>query len=638
MASRVSAAFLIVRLLLGAARAASLLRRATPQPGFLASAECACPITVGWRRPVVVLPASWKDWPAAELDAVLAHEREHARRRDPLVQWFAALNRCVFWFHPLAWWLEFRLSALAEEACDSAALARGHDPREYSQYLLHQAAAIHRAGARIALPGAAMGRGSLENRIRRLLETPLACTVGRGRTAMAHALCAAAIVAFGACRLDRAERAAPGQPTENQLMHRRAAAGLERQQHEKALVEHAHALNPADAQALLARLKQNPQDQDAYWTLVRHYEFRSDVKGLDGLRLWYIEHQPDSKIWPGNINPRYDRSAYERGKSLWLANLKRPGATADRYQRAADFLEGGDKPLAESVLEAGRKAYPDDARWSSCLGRHYAQVLLGSTEPVTEFNVFRSASAQESQSPYAQTVRARLADSTDVRVLAQTAQYLLAWDRRGTGDALPLARAYVERALTLDPHSELAREIHYRVAATAEDHRKGELVKMSPAEQANLGVTDRMLLAITKVRDFRLLHSPEQPARARELLSLALQHPDDPAAGDALFEANMFLGKEALWRGDKRAAVSHLLAAAGTRGSERIRRGYFEMNLPRALVDWGERSAVADFLDHMAPKVARAQEFRDWSAAIRKGINPDMTPTFSYPGCTKDPC
>ena len=55
------------------------------------------------------------------------------------MQWVALLNRAIFWFHPLAWWLERHLSALAEDACDAAVLTRGHDPDEYSGYLLELA-------------------------------------------------------------------------------------------------------------------------------------------------------------------------------------------------------------------------------------------------------------------------------------------------------------------------------------------------------------------------------------------------------------------------------------------------------------------------------------------------------------------
>jgi hypothetical protein len=62
------------------------------------------------------------------------------------------------------------------------------------------------------------------------------------------------------------------------------------------------------------------------------------------------------------------------------------------------------------------------------------------------------------------------------------------------------------------------------------------------------------------------------------------------------------------------------------------------MNLPRALVDYGERNAVAEFLERMAPKTGRSKQFQDWASEIRKGINPDLIPTSSYPGCSQDPC
>ena len=617
------AGFLLIRLLFGTARAASLLNRASPEQGFVSSPECACPVTVGWRRPAVVLPSSWSQWPPAELDAVLAHEREHARRRDPLVQWLAALNRCIFWFHPLAWWLERKLAMLAEEACDVAAVASGHDPRDYSEYLLNQARAIHQAGARVAMQGAAMGYGSLEKRIRRLLEARPIPELSRGRAILGTALCAFAITVFTACQLDRVEKPAAGQPTMNELMHRSADSRRQQQDKQKAVMERARALTPDQAPPLLAKLKEIPEDADTYWTLLRHYEYRGNVKDLDALRLWYIEHHPDGKVWPGNINPQLDRAGYNRGKALWLAHLKHPGAAAQIYQRAADFLEGGDRPLAESILQAGQKAYPNDTRWALAFGQHYAQALLGSGEP------------------YAQTVRARLAESTDVRVLAQTAQWLLAWENHfslGGKDAMQLARTYVNRGLSIEPDSEIANMMKLRVTELEKSDRAEQLAKMSPAELATIGNSDRILLTLSLMRSTWIGKPDDAATKARELLDLAARNRNDPLYGDAVFEANVILGKIALRRGDKKAAARDLLAAAGTPGSGRIRRGQFEMNLPRALVDWGERRPVAEFLERMAPKTVRSKQFQDWAAEILKGVNPDLIPTFSFQGCSQDPC
>ena len=140
------------------------------------------------------------------------------------------------------------------------------------------------------------------------------------------------------------------------------------------------------------------------------------------------------------------------------------------------------------------------------------------------------------------------------------------------------------------------------------------------------------------LRSDGFLQVPDAVAKARELLDLAARNRNDALYGDAVFEANMILGKIALRRGDKKAAARNLLIAAGTPGSERLRRGQFEMNLPRALVDWGERHVVAEFFERMAPKTVRSKQFQDWAADIRKGINPDLSPTFSAPGCSQDPC
>lgn len=629
---------MLIRLLMGSVRAKSVLGRATPEQGFLSSPECVCPITMGWFRPAVVVPASWREWPAGELDAVLTHEREHVRRRDPLILWVAALNRSVFWFHPLAWWLERHLASLAEEACDAAVVASGHDPADYSEYLIHQARAVQQAGARILPQGAAMvERSPLEKRIHRLLAPRAIPRLGRGRAVSAALLGALSVAAFTACRLDRAERPAAGQPTMNDLMHRNAASQIQEEEKRKALMARAQTVTAAEVPALLKNLRQNPDDQDSYWTIVRYYEFKQDVQDLDALRLWYIEHRPDGRTLPGNINPHLDRAGYDRGKALWLAHLNRPGVPKEAYMRAADFLEGDDRVVAEQVLRRGKKVYPDDPSWDYAFGRHYAQALIGSGEPLTEFNVFRALNPNEPQSEYAQHVRAELAHSTDTGVLLATAGWLWNWGRIAPGP-MQLARTYVDRANSIEPNSAKVKKAREALARVERIARARQLARMAPADLATISDSDRILYTLSKMQ-LAGTRSPEDAAApARELLSLAARNTKDPLYGEAMFAANLVLGKVALLHGDRKAAVRHLLAAADAPFATTAGSGQPEMNLPRALVDRGERSAVADFLDRMAPKSDRAAQFKAWAADIRKGINPNLMPTYSHPGCTQDPC
>ena len=91
------------------------------------SDRIASPLTLGIARPKIVLPCDWRAWEAAKLDAVLAHERSHIQRYDPVVQLLSAIHRALPWYSPLSWFLHQRIVRVAEEASDDAAVAVTHD-------------------------------------------------------------------------------------------------------------------------------------------------------------------------------------------------------------------------------------------------------------------------------------------------------------------------------------------------------------------------------------------------------------------------------------------------------------------------------------------------------------------------------
>jgi len=203
------AAFLLLRLAIGLVRVRILLHQAVPGDGHLTHQACAAPLTVGCFRPVVILPPSCRRWPAGQLALILAHEREHVRRHDPLIHCLALFNRAIFWFHPLAWFLERKIVHLAEDACDAAVLSRGYRPREYAECLLTVARSVTEAGARLNLLGAAADGGGLPARIRTVLTAPLAKPDSRLRLACAALACLAAAAAFTAGSVARAQLAEP---------------------------------------------------------------------------------------------------------------------------------------------------------------------------------------------------------------------------------------------------------------------------------------------------------------------------------------------------------------------------------------------------------------------------------------------
>ncbi len=96
------------------------------------------PGVVGLFRPVLLLPTGiLQRLTPRQLEAVLAHEMCHVRRRDNLTAALHMVVEVIFWFHPLVWWIGAHLVDERERACDEAVLSLGSQPRDYAQGILN---------------------------------------------------------------------------------------------------------------------------------------------------------------------------------------------------------------------------------------------------------------------------------------------------------------------------------------------------------------------------------------------------------------------------------------------------------------------------------------------------------------------
>ena len=133
---------------------------------LLTSRQVAAPFSSGWLRPVIVLPVSLLSGiDPIHLDAVLAHELAHVRRRDYLVGLVQALAVTLLFHHPVTWWLDRRLRAEREHCCDDVAAAVAGDRLIYARAL----AELESRRLGLSSLACAATDGSLSGRIQRLL-------------------------------------------------------------------------------------------------------------------------------------------------------------------------------------------------------------------------------------------------------------------------------------------------------------------------------------------------------------------------------------------------------------------------------------------------------------------------------------
>jgi hypothetical protein len=82
------------------------------------------------------LPEHYGTWETLDRRAIMVHEESHVRRGDFYFLLLAAINRAVFWFNPLACWLNSQIVYLAEARSDAAAIEDIEDRIRYAELLV----------------------------------------------------------------------------------------------------------------------------------------------------------------------------------------------------------------------------------------------------------------------------------------------------------------------------------------------------------------------------------------------------------------------------------------------------------------------------------------------------------------------
>jgi beta-lactamase regulating signal transducer with metallopeptidase domain len=166
------------------------------------------PAAFGILRPSIALPERALALPAAEQEAILAHELAHALRRDPLWHVLVGLLEAVFFFQPLHRMARRHLHELIEFQCDDWAMALTRSRLPLARSLTEVADwIVEREEPDLAAGMSAQG-SALARRIERILDPerrPRSTRLGLGSALIAFGLLSTAATAVPALSLQPLE-------------------------------------------------------------------------------------------------------------------------------------------------------------------------------------------------------------------------------------------------------------------------------------------------------------------------------------------------------------------------------------------------------------------------------------------------
>jgi beta-lactamase regulating signal transducer with metallopeptidase domain len=283
--------------------------------------ELTSPVTAGWWRPVVLVPASLvTGMPPELLEALLAHELAHVRRLDYLVNLIQAAIEILLFYHPAVWWLSHRIRLEREQIADDLAASTLGEPRRLALALSE----LDLFQLSIPQLAPAAHGGNLMSRIKRLVRPesePLNWKLSL--PILGLALCAALYTHAGTVHAE------PEQKVERNIHH---ASGHSRE----------------DAYAIVRDTDHgtNISGDSADWK-----EIEANKHKLQGEFLWFRD---GGKSWVIQ-----DPDTLARANAAW-APVDKLGQQMDVYGRQMDVHGKKMEALGKEMEKAGARFRPDD--------------------------------------------------------------------------------------------------------------------------------------------------------------------------------------------------------------------------------------------------------------------------------------
>jgi len=109
------------------------------------------PIAFGFLSPKVYIPGAFSElFTPKQQQLILAHEQTHCTRYDPTLRLIYKVFNCIFWFHPIFYWLNQAMKNDQEISCDQIVIQHQGEPLEYSKLLLSINQTLHSTASKLS--------------------------------------------------------------------------------------------------------------------------------------------------------------------------------------------------------------------------------------------------------------------------------------------------------------------------------------------------------------------------------------------------------------------------------------------------------------------------------------------------------
>jgi TonB family protein len=397
------------------------------RPRFVSSSDIRSPVTFDADDTWILLPENWRTWNEDKLRAVLAHEMAHVKRGDAQTLFVASLATCLFWFNPVAWFLQQQLAALAEEACDEFVINCESSPERYANLLIEFVRDLQDREGRLVGAIAVAGSCSLKRRIERLFVDTSRLQQGkRALAVVALALFVPALYLTAAAR-----------------------SGEEQEQSKAVGLDTAFlSLSSADVAKLEADVQANPEHLDSRMELIEYYGMKGQQQQFAKHLLWFIQNHPGTETLSiaqamRSREPLGEEFSNQITAAWEKAVAENPHSVAV-LKNAANFVE---KTNPERAMDLFRQAeFLAPGKHFHDEGVIYALAEAKLIRPDAKFNNI------DMSSETAARLRGQLDALHDPAALCSAGKMLVELSSGKPGDPqFALGLQLIQRAIDLDP-------------------------------------------------------------------------------------------------------------------------------------------------------------------------------------------